>query len=127
MPMRIGGGRFGPRHKCEEPAIAPLKTKPTFKTSEEIIDPRKIFAYQLRLKVDGVTANMVRFVIKKISLPRIGETWLKLSVELPEDLRGIVKKGDIVSVLLRYSVLPEDKRDRILGMKIRVRNGTKII
>ena len=125
--MRIGGGRYGARIKTCETVIASLKTKAAVKTSEEIIDPRKIFAYQLRLKVDGVTANMVRFVIKKISLPRIGETWLKLSVELPEDLRGIVKKGDIVSVLLRYSVLPEDKRDRILGMKIRVRNGTKII
>jgi len=127
MPMRIGGGRHGARHKCEEPAVASLITKPAIKTSEEIINPRKIFAYQLRLKIDEVTASMARFDVRKISLPRVGKTNLKFSVNLPEALRGIVEGGEEINVLLRYSVLPEDKWDTVLGIKIWVRNGTKII
>jgi len=127
MPMRIGGGRYGARIKTCETVIASLKTKAAVKTSEEIIDPRKIFAYQLRLKVDEVTASMARFDVRKINLPRVGKTNLKFSVNLPEALRGIVEGGEEINVLLRYSVLPEDKWDTVLGIKVWVRNGTKII
>ena len=128
MTMRIGGGRFGIGYKFVKPAIASLKKEAAVKTSKESIDPRKVFAYQLGLKVDEVTANMVRFDVEKINLPKVvGGTRLKFSVDLPEALRGIVEEGEGIKVSLRYSVLPKDKYDRVLGIKVWVRNSTRII
>jgi len=70
--MRIGGGRYGARIKTCETVIASLKTKAAVKTSKERIDPRKIFAYQLRLEVGKIKADMARFDVKKIILPKVG-------------------------------------------------------